>query len=176
MLSTVSWLSGIALAGIALLSPSVAPLQINAILDDCTCKMSVVTLTDDVPSAEPGVFVANCGQCLGVFTEMVEVKPGVCTGQACVTTGECKGQLRVQLTSVSSACCASIAGGYQPSWGSGWLAPGSTTTKVFDPVAAKCGGDPATEKWSLKYRNAQGAETTQEITSTISCSRCIPRQ
>lgn len=171
MLSSLSWLPGIVLAGLALLSP-VAPLQVNTILDDCTCKMSVETATDNASNPSPGVFVPGCGQCLGVFTEMIGVTKGVCTGEHCTTKGECKGKMRVQITSVSSTCCASIAGGWKPSWGSGWIVAGGSHTKEFDQATVKCGGEPTKIEWSLTWRNAAGAETTQNLISTIVCSNC----
>jgi hypothetical protein len=136
---------------------------------ECKCAMSVDTKTDQ--GGDPGLAVAGCGACLVVFTEMVDVTKGTCTGNGCAVKGNCTGKLRVSITSVSSDCCSAVAGGFSPSWGSGWFAPGSGAIHTWDAGEVKC-AEYAETKWTLKWRNAQLVETSQSLISKIDCSNC----
>lgn len=141
-------------------------------VDDCTCIMSVTAVTD--AGNDPGLAVAGCGQCIGVFCEMVDVTKGVCTGgTGCPTKGKCKGKLKVSISSSGMACCTASAGGWKPSWGSGWFTAGSGTTKTFDQIEVKCGDPPATTEFSITWRNANLVEApVQNIIASIACSNC----
>jgi hypothetical protein len=108
---------------------------------------------------------------LAVFSEMDSVTKGECTGQPCNIRGTCKGKLKITITSKDKDCCSGIFGGFSPSWGSGWLAPGSDADHTFDEIQVKC-AEFATTNWTLKWRNTNLQETTQAIVSTIGCSNC----
>lgn len=140
--------------------------------DDCTCTMSVAALSDG--GGSPGLFVPNCGQCIGVFCEMVDVTKGVCTGDpVCSVKGTCKGKLKVSISSSSMSCCTPSLGGWKPSWGSGWFTAGSGTTKTFDQLSVKCGETPPPHTdFSITWRDSAGTEVTQNIISTITCGNC----
>lgn len=138
---------------------------------DCTCTMSVSAETDT--HTTPGLFVTNCGQCIGVFCEMVDVTKGVCTGNQCSVKGNCKGKLKASISSSSMACCTPSLGGWKPSWGTGWFTAGSGTIKTFDQLTVKCGeAPPPHTDFSITWRDSAGTETTQNIVATITCSNC----
>ena len=135
-----------------------------------TCSYKVTTKT--TANANPGVYVTGCGLCIGVFSEMIDVTKGVCTGVGCITKGTCKGKLRVEISSVNSGCCqGTIGGGWKPGWGDGPYTPGSSAYHIFDESTAKCGAN-ATTDWTLTFYDINNVATTQDLVSTMTCSDC----
>jgi hypothetical protein len=136
----------------------------------CSCKMAAASQTNS--GVEPGLFVPGCGACVSVFSEVFGAKAGICTGTACGIKGECGGALRVTVTSSAMACCAAALGGFSPSWGSGWVAAGSSAEHTFDAVKVPCGDVSLPIEWQLRWRDRNGTITTQSIISRLACSNC----
>lgn len=110
---------------------------------DNLCKCTVKEgLTDAGGAAAGGWSPPGCVLCLSVFVEVLKPTPGQCLGDSNCPPGQpkdCKGDLKVTVTTSSERCCSTAApGGWTPSWGSGALVWGAGATTTFDSVTAKC--------------------------------------